>query len=246
MLPAYFFNIDRHRILLLVKELKLFKQCKFSLHYMHLSLCPCIDRSGAYRFYPVCKNLYIAHTFWMVRDASLIFHLFTPWGKTFLFFYFFIFFFNQGQGHLSRSKPISMSYFLEWPLWGHVSFTNTSCFWLKHLGLYSSIVVKQFTDIPINRSVFKEKTETATNFYRTGISAIFHLLFNTSESLVFPKKSVRNRSYFSLQKDFQKQKLFIFFPPMAVPHIGRTISARAVNQNYRHLIQMWIIFLCCR
>ena len=45
-----------------------------------------------------------------------------------------------------------------------------------------------------------------------------------SESLVFPKNSYRNQSYFKLQKDFQKRKsiIFFFFPPLAVLHVSHT------------------------
>ena len=34
------------------------------------------------------------------------------------------------------------------------------------------VVVKQFTDIPINRGPFKEKNRNRFEFYRTGISAM--------------------------------------------------------------------------
>ena len=67
-------------------------------------------------------------------------------------------------------------------------------------------------------------TNCLLNFNHNIIFAICRLLFNASESLVFPKTSVRNHSYFNLLKDFQKRKLFnfYFFPPLAVSHVGRT------------------------
>ena len=78
------------------------------------------------------------------------------------------------------------------------------------------VVVKQFTNIPINHGPFKEKNEIASNFTEP-VFLLCHLLINASESLAFPKNSDRNQSYFNLQKDFQNQKLiiFFFFPPQA-------------------------------
>ena len=48
------------------------------------------------------------------------------------------------------------------------------------------LVVKQFTDIAINRGLFKEKTETSSNF-TVPVFLQCHLLFNASEGLVLPK-----------------------------------------------------------
>ena len=93
------------------------------------------------------------------------------------------------------------------------------CFGSRSYYEHKLIVVKQFTDIPIYLGPFKERTKTGRfQFYRTGISAICHHLFNASESLVFQKNSNRNRSYFNLHENFQKRKLiiFFFFPPLVV------------------------------
>ena len=93
--------------------------------------------------------------------------------------------------------------------------------------------MKQFTDIPINRGPFKEKTKTGWNFTVTGISAICHLLINASESLVFPNSSDRNQWYFNLQKDFQRLKLIFLFLPLAVFHVGHTIYPKTPIDNSR-------------
>ena len=87
----------------------------------------------------------------------------------------------------------------------------------------------------INHSLFKEKTETSSNFtipvfLQYVISSLMH------QSLVFPKNSHRNQLYFNLQKDFQKQKLiiFFFFPLLAVLHVGHTIYPRTPIDTPRH------------
>ena len=99
------------------------------------------------------------------------------------------------------------------------------------------LVVNQFTDIPINRGPFKEKTETGSNFttpvfLQYVISSIMH-----QKVWFFQKKSDRNQSYLNLLKDFQKRKLIIFFlfPPLAVLYVGHTIYPRTpIDTQRRH------------
>ena len=100
------------------------------------------------------------------------------------------------------------------------------------------LVVKQFTDILINRGLFKEK-KNRFEFYHTAITATRHFFFNASESLVFPKHYDRNRLYFNLQKDFQKRKLIIFFPPLAVLHVVHTNYPRTPIDNPKCPFAPW-------
>ena len=89
------------------------------------------------------------------------------------------------------------------------------------------VVVKQFTDILINRGPFLEKNETGSNFtipvFLQYVISLMH-----QKVLFFPKDSDRNQAYINLQKDFYKLKLiiFFFFPPLAVLHVGHTIYPR--------------------
>ena len=89
------------------------------------------------------------------------------------------------------------------------------------------IVALSSTNATKNRNRFE--------FYRADISVIC-LLINASASLVFPKNSDRNQSYFNLQKDFQRRKLIysFFFPPLAVLQVGHTIYPRTPIETPRH------------
>ena len=97
------------------------------------------------------------------------------------------------------------------------------CFGLRSYCEHKLIVVKQFTNRPINFGLSVQRKSKPVRIlpYRYFCN-IYHLLFNASESLVFQKHSDRNQSYFNLQKDFQKRKLIIFFPPLAVLHVRHT------------------------
>ena len=89
------------------------------------------------------------------------------------------------------------------------------------------VVVKQFTDIPINQGLLEEKNETGSNF--TILVFLHYFIFSLMHQKVWSSpKNIRIRSYFSLQKDFQKRKLFIFFffPPTAVSHVGLTFNPK--------------------
>jgi hypothetical protein len=62
-----------------------------SFHLLSLTgffLCPRIESSGAYSFWPVrlfvCKNFNIGHMFWMASDRAFIFHMCVPYDKIFL------------------------------------------------------------------------------------------------------------------------------------------------------------------
>ena len=86
---------------------------------------------------------------------------------------------------------------------------------------------KWWNSLPINHDPFQEKNETSSNFTVPVFLTICHLIY-VSESLVFPKNSDRNQSFFNLQEDFQKRKLiiFFFFLPLAVLYVSHTIYPR--------------------
>ena len=79
------------------------------------------------------------------------------------------------------------------------------------------LVVKRLTDIPINRGMYEEKNKTALNF--TVPVFLQYVIYCIRKSAFPPKSFDRNRSYFNLEKDFQKRKLIIFFsfPPPPPP-----------------------------
>ena len=73
----------------------------------------------------------------------------------------------------------------------------------------------------------KKKTETGSNctvpvFLQYVISSLMH-----QKLWVFQKKiQTEIKSFFNLQKDFQKRKLIIFFPPLTLLHVCHTIYPR--------------------
>ena len=83
------------------------------------------------------------------------------------------------------------------------------CFGLRSYCEHKLIVVKQFTNIPINHGPFKEKPKTCSNFtvpvfLQYIISSLMH------QKVWFSPKNWQ-KSIVNLQKDFQKRKLIIYF-----------------------------------
>ena len=78
---------------------------------------------------------------------------------------------------------------------------------------YFPFVVKQFTDIPIYRSLFKEKTETSMNFTVPVFLQYFyfHLLFKCIRKSGFPKKFCQKSIVFYFTERFPKAKVAYLF-----------------------------------
>jgi hypothetical protein len=87
-------------------------------------LCPRIERSGAYSFWPVrlsiclfvCKNFNIGHIFWMVSDKAFLFHMCVPYDKTFLLVPKFLTLWPWSLTHFS--KTLTLAILFEWQVIG--------------------------------------------------------------------------------------------------------------------------------
>ena len=99
-------------------------------------LCPCIDRLGAYSFWPVhlcvCVSVCLfvclsAKTFTL--SISFDWCVLRPSYFTQEYLVTRPFCWYQVQGHLSKSRSnIKVTVFKKWPLQEHWCLTNTSCF----------------------------------------------------------------------------------------------------------------------
>ena len=83
-------------------------------------------------------------------------------------------------------------------------------------------MVKQFTEIPINRSLLEEKKLNRFEFYRTV--RYFCTTISSSLSCIrksgFPKKKMSEIDHIFLPyRKISKSESCFYFPPMAVPHV---------------------------
>jgi hypothetical protein len=110
-------------------------------------LCPRIERSGAYSFWPVrpsvcpsvclsvCKNFNIGHIFWMVSDRAFIFHMCVPYDKNFLLVPKFLTLWPWSLTHFSKSLTLAISF--EWQVIGFSYFIcvflmTKPFYWYQH------------------------------------------------------------------------------------------------------------------
>lgn len=96
------------------------------------------------------------------------------------------------------------------------------------------VVVKRFTDIPINRGLNNKNIEPRFGFYRIGIFAIPYFLLNASECLI-SRKIDQKSIVFQGKSAFQKRKLIVVFRQRCYRCLG-TIAMSC--SNWRHELQI--------
>ena len=107
-------------------------------------------------------------------------------------------------------------------------FPGSIYIWTMHLKIAGgyTLVVKQFTDIPINRGMFKENTETGSNFtlpvfLQYVISSLMHQKVWFSQTILREINCI-----LTYRKISKSEHRFSFFPPLVVLYVCHTIYPR--------------------